>query len=285
MRIINKVLGNSKVAAARFYLNGLANFSERRAGKQTIRLFGSPRKGWLTETDTDYLKTATWETLTLGNDKIQTYHWQGTGKRVLLAHGWESNSARWQPLIVLLQAANFDIVSMDAPRHGATGGRFFNAFLYGEMMDVVVTRFKPEVVIGHSIGGFSATYYLHHFEKQKKDPSVSSLILLACPSNMRHIFEMFLDIVGVSPKVKRGYFNEFTRIAGFTVDELTAEIFCKDSPIKTLMVHDSTDEVSPLRDAYKIRDALTNVQFVETHEYGHRMQHSFVYQQVMAFLG
>jgi hypothetical protein len=121
IRGVKRAIGKVQIAAVRVYLNSLSAFSEKKAGNITIRLFGSPRKGLLLGADTEFLKSAKWETLQLNGHNIQTYHWAGTGARVLLAHGWESNSARWKPLISLLQAQNYDIVAMDAPRHGATG--------------------------------------------------------------------------------------------------------------------------------------------------------------------
>ncbi len=285
MRFIKKIIGKTQIAAVRLYLNGLARVSEKRAGNQMVRLFGSPRKGLLSATDTAYLKTAKWETLHLNQHKIQTYHWQGSGPCVLLAHGWESNSARWKPLIALLQAANFDIVAMDAPRHGATGGRYFGAILYGEMMNVVVNRFNPMAIIGHSIGGFATTYYLNRFETKKTTPSVSKLILLATPSNLRFIFDLFLRIVGVNKNVRRGYYSEFERIAGAKTEDFTAENFCKALTINGLIIHDKTDDVALFADSVKINAALKHSQHLITEGYGHRLQDAFVHQKIVAFLG
>jgi pimeloyl-ACP methyl ester carboxylesterase len=285
MRIIKKIVGNSQLAALRLYLNGLAVASVKVAGNQTVRFFGSPRKGQLLETDRTFLSTAKWHELTLNTHKIQTYHWQGTGKRLLLAHGWESNSARWKPLIALLKAANFDIISMDAPRHGETGGKYFGAVLYGEMMDKVVEHFRPDVIIGHSIGGFTATYYMHRFEKIKRDPSVSHLILLATPSNLRHIFEIFLNVVGVNKRVRKGYYAEFARLAGGTTEDFTAEYFCTDLDVKSLIIHDKTDDIAPFSDSQKIHRALKGSKYDITDGYGHRLQDPFIYKKIMAYLG
>lgn len=284
MRFIRRLIGKTQLAALSFGLNTLARFSEKHAGNQTVRLFGSPRKGLLSASDKAFLGTAKWETLPFNNHKIQTYHWSGTGKRVLLAHGWESNSARWQPLIALLQAANFDIVAMDAPRHGATTARYFGAILYGEMMNTVVNHFKPTAIIGHSIGGFATTYYMHHFEKDQKDPSVSELVLLATPSNLRFIFEIFLKFIGVNDKVKRGYYAEFERVFKAKTDDFTAENFCKTLTPKTLLIHDTTDDIAPFEDSSKISKALKNVEYVVTEGYGHRLQNAVVHEKVVAFL-
>ena len=284
MRLIKKIIGKTQIAAVRLYLNGLSSVSEKRAGNQTVRLFGSPRKGLLSATDTAYLKAAKWETLHLNQHKIQTYHWQGSGSRVLLAHGWESNSARWKPLIALLQAADFDIVAMDAPRHGATGGRYFGAILYGEMMNVVVNRFNPTAIVGHSIGGFATAYYLNRFETKKTAPSVSKLILLATPSNLRFIFDLFLRIVGVNKNVRQGYYAEFERLAGAKTGDFTTENFCKTLTMKGLIIHDKTDDVAPFSDSIKINAALKGSTHLITEGYGHRLQDGFVHQKIVEFL-
>jgi pimeloyl-ACP methyl ester carboxylesterase len=282
IRKVKRTIGTLQIAAVRVYLNSLSAFSAKKAGNTTIRLFGSPRKGLLLDADTEFLKSAKWETLQLNGHNIQTYHWEGTGQRILLAHGWESNSARWKPLIPLLQAGNYDIVAMDAPRHGATGGRYFGAVLYGEMMNVVIEKFKPVTVIGHSIGGFTATLRLHRFKKTT--PSVSQLILLASPSNLRHIFELFLNFIGLNQRVRQGYYAEFKRIAGDSTEEFTAENFCSDLNVKGLIIHDRTDDVAKFEDSAKIHAALKGSEYVITEGYGHRLQDAFIYKKIIEFL-
>ena len=83
----------------RNYLNTLAFFSELRAGQKTAEILFKPRKGRLTDENRQTLSEATWETLSLGDIKIQTYRWEGNKGTVLLAHGWESNAARWEVLV------------------------------------------------------------------------------------------------------------------------------------------------------------------------------------------
>ena len=282
IRNIKRVMGKLQIAAVRVYLNTLSAVSVKKAGNTTIRLLGSPRKGMLLDTDTGFLKSATWETLQLDGHNIQTYHWAGTGARILLAHGWESNSARWKPLIALLQAQNYDIVAMDAPRHGATGGRYFGAILYGEMMNVVIQHFKPTVLIGHSIGGFTATFCLHRFKKTT--PSVSHLILLAAPSNLKHIFDLFLNIIGLNQRVRHGYYAEFNRLAGGSTEEFTAENFCRDLNLKSLIIHDRADDVAKFEDSAQIHAALKGSEYVVTEGYGHRLQDGFIYGKIIDFL-
>jgi predicted alpha/beta hydrolase family esterase len=265
IRNIKRVIGKLQIAAVRVYLNSLSAFSVKKAGNTTIRLLGSPRKGLLLDADTEFLKSAKWEIVQLNGHKIQTYHWAGTGARILLAHGWESNSARWKPLIALLRANNYDIVAMDAPRHGATGGRYFGAILYGEMMNIVIQHFKPTVLIGHSIGGFTATFCLHRFKKTT--PSVSHLILLATPSNLR-----------------QGYYAEFERLAGGSTEEFTAENFCRDLNVKGLIIHDKTDDVARFEESTQIHAALKDSEYVITEGYGHRLQDKFIYDKIIEFI-
>lgn len=282
MRQVKKAIGALQIVTVRLYLNTLSMLSVKKAGNTTIRLFGSPRKGLLLDADREFLKSAKWETLQYDGHNIQTYHWEGSGTRILLAHGWESNSARWKPLIALLKAQNYDIVSMDAPRHGATGGRYFGAVLYGEMMNIVVQHFKPEALVGHSIGGFTATLCLHRFKKTT--PSVSHLVLLATPSNLRHIFELFLNVVGLNQRVRQGYYAEFQRLVGGSTEEFTAENFCRDLNLKSLIIHDRTDDVAKFEDSAKIHAALNGSEYVVTEGYGHRLQDVFIYEKIIDFL-
>ena len=67
-----------------------------------------------------------------------TYYWEGNNKTILLAHGWESNSFRWKNLITELQRYGYSIVALDAPAHGDSGSKMFNAILYSEFINMLL---------------------------------------------------------------------------------------------------------------------------------------------------
>ena len=64
-----------------------------------MSIFSTPLKGRIREADFDFLNSSFKEELSQGDFPVMTYRWVGKNKTILLAHGWESNSARWKLLI------------------------------------------------------------------------------------------------------------------------------------------------------------------------------------------
>ena len=81
------------------YLNILVLFSPKKAQTLAFKLFSNPRDGRLDRRNLpDFLKDNLLETLHYKHHDFQTYKWLGNDEIVLLVHGWESNSSRWEKL-------------------------------------------------------------------------------------------------------------------------------------------------------------------------------------------
>ncbi len=264
----------------RNYLNIMALFSELKAGQKTAEILFKPRKGHLTDENRKILSEATWETLSLGDVKIQTYRWEGGKKTILLAHGWESNAARWAVLVNNLRKNGFSVVAIDAPAHGESGSPYFNALLYAEMIEVAAKRFVPTAMVGHSAGAFAtafcAIHYLH--------PSVSHIVLLAPPSELNQIFDKFLDYVKVSPKVRRGFYNQLEQRFGKPIAYFSIKELIKPLTIKGLIIHDKTDDICAFSDSTFIHANWQGSTFIPTEGYGHRLQSDFIHNSVSDYL-
>ena len=269
-----------KIGAVRAYLNNLAQISPRRAGDLALKLFSSPQKGRLTEEDSSFLSFAEHFTDTVNGINIQTYTWRGGDKTVLLVHGWESNSARWQWLIEYLKAENYTIVALDAPAHGGTGSQYFNAILYAEMIDKVIQRVQPFVVIGHSVGGFAAALAVS--KTAFKD--IEKLILVAAPCNLRHIFDKFFSVLKLNKKVQIGYYKAFEKIVGKTVDEVTVQHFIKNIAAKGYLIYDKMDDLVAIQEGIDIKKHWNDTEMFTTEGFGHSLQHENIYKKIIEFL-
>src|SRR5210317_2463091 len=109
------------------YLNVLSIFSSDYAANKALHLFSKPRKGRLKPYQEKFLDSAIQQTLYFEDLAIQVYHWEGTKETILLAHGWESNTARWKNKINLFKKEGFNIIALDAPAHGKSSSDSFNA--------------------------------------------------------------------------------------------------------------------------------------------------------------
>ena len=90
---------------------------------------------------------------------IQTYIWKGNDTVLFLIHGWESNSARWKKALPYILKSRYTVVAIDAPAHGLSSGKDFNAHKYTEFIHHVAKMYNPNILIGHSIGGKACLHY------------------------------------------------------------------------------------------------------------------------------
>lgn len=95
------------------------------------------------------------------NGLLTNYQKTGTGKPVLLLHGWADSVQGWQAFMQKLSAQGYEVIACDLPGFGGTDApptawdvtdyaKFVAAFL--QKIDV-----KPYGIIGHSNGGAIAT--------------------------------------------------------------------------------------------------------------------------------
>ncbi len=150
-KLLPKIIGS--------YLNVLSYVSANYAANKALHLFSTPRKGSLKKMHQEFLNTAVKEVLYYDDLPIATYNWEGEKQTILLVHGWESNSARWKKKIKHFISNGFNIIALDAPAHGGSGSKVFNALLYSEFINIVVKRFNPKIVIGHSVGGMASVFF------------------------------------------------------------------------------------------------------------------------------
>jgi predicted alpha/beta hydrolase family esterase len=262
------------------YVNILGFFSKKKAGKKAYDIFCKPRLGRLNEKQTAFLNTATsWNSLSLRGEKIQCYEWKGSGEKVLLAHGWESNSARWKNQILSLQKADFHIIALDAPAHGASESSFFNAVKYADFIHQVVTHYQPKYLVGHSVGGYASLYFLAHFPHE-----IQKAVVLGCPSDLTLILNKYAAMLGYSRRVKLALFEHIKQEFGKSVGYYKAADFVQQLTLQGLVINDSDDFVCAFEEGEAIAQNWKIATFLPTEKLGHGYQNRKVYHAVRDFL-
>ena len=107
---------------------------------------------------------------------LTNYYRTGTGKTVVVLHGWGDNIAGIAPFLKSL-SAHYDVVAMDVPGFGGTQAPETSWGLdeYAQYVQSFTTKLniKPYAIIGHSNGGAIAIRAIAHGLKTEK------LVLLA----------------------------------------------------------------------------------------------------------
>jgi len=261
-------------------INVVSFISPRRAGKIALKLFSKPRKIKLKETEKDFLQTAFLEDVDFEDVNIMTYRWLGKKETILLAHGWESNTVRWKDLIMELKSLDYNVVALDAPAHGNTNGRIFNAILYSECINVVAKKFKANIVIGHSVGGMAAAF----FQKKYQLRSVNKLVLLGAPSNFVGVFSRYVDMMGYNSRVSNKMNDLVYERFHEKPEHFNAARFLEDTTIDGLLIHDRRDKIIPYNDAEDFKNFFKNSRLISTEGFGHRLRSKEVNKHIIDFI-
>ncbi|MGB5418625.1 alpha/beta hydrolase [Algibacter sp.] len=271
-KIIPKTIGAT--------INFISYFSSPSAAKIAIKLFSTPRKGKTTSQELKFLETANQEQIQFEDFTIQTYHWKGVNETILLAHGWESNSFRWKDLINQLQTKNYNIIALDAPAHGSTGGKSFNAIRYSECINLVVKKFKITTVIGHSVGGMATVFFQHKYQFKP----IKKLILLGAPSDFTGVLNRYEIMMGYNKRVSKAIENYILKHYHQLPDYFSPAVFSKEITAKGLIIHDKKDDIIPYQDALKFKQNYINSTHIATQGFGHGLKSETVYQHILNFL-
>ncbi|WP_435413285.1 alpha/beta hydrolase [Psychroserpens mesophilus] len=261
-------------------INFISLFSSRTAGKIAIKLFSSPRRKRLKEIEKDFLETAFIEDLKYDNITIMTYRWLGKNDTILLAHGWESNSVRWKDLIIKLRALDYNVIALDAPAHGRSGGRSFNAVIYSECINLVVKKFNAKIIIGHSVGGMATTFFQHKYQL----PTVEKLILLGAPSNFVGVFERYVKMMGYNKRTTQSINDIVYERFNNKPEHFNAAKFSETIAAQGLLIHDKYDTIIPYSDAEDFKNFYKNSQLITTEGFGHGLKSDAVDDHILDFV-
>lgn len=263
-----------------FLVNTISHFSSKSAAKLSLTLFTRPRKGKVSSLQSNFLELSIRETLEYENIPIMTYRWEGRRKTILLAHGWESNSFRWKELIENLRDEAYNVIAMDAPAHGNSGGKIFNAILYSEFINVVIKKFNPDVIIGHSVGGMASVFAQANYNKF----SLEKLVLLGAPSQFEGVLQRYVSMMGynkkVHSKIKAVIYEQF----GNWPEYYSTARFSESINAEGLIIHDENDLVIPYNDAQLIASSYVNSRLISTTGYGHGLKNQTIYNSILEFI-
>ncbi|WP_027137072.1 alpha/beta hydrolase [Gaetbulibacter saemankumensis] len=272
-------MNNTLVKTIGTLINTVSYLAPQYAAKLAVNIFSTPQKGKLQPDESNYLKSAKQQDFMYDDIAIRTYLWAGRKETILLVHGWESNTYRWRDLIELLIAQDYNIVALDAPGHGKSGHKTFNAVLYSECINMIAQQFDIHIIIGHSIGGTASALATNNHNL-----NIDKLILLGAPSNFDEVIDNYVKIMGYNKKVTKAmdayYMKHFGKLPSFYSiknfsDKLTAE---------GLIIHDKKDRIISYRDALHIHKHYKNSKLVKTQGFGHGLKNEVIYNHILEFL-
>lgn len=262
-------------------INALAKISPVKAGKLGLDIFCTPREGKeLTAKELRFIDGAETTVLPFEDYSINMYRWGRGERKLMLAHGYESNSSRWRALVPLLVRQGYEVVAFDAPAHGLSGGKTLNGVQYANASELVIQKENPFAVIGHSLGAMSTAWYFHRIDKI----TVEKFIILATPSKLRTVMDLFFKALSMTPEAIAGLEKHFIQKFGFDIDTFSVEDYIKKCEVPGSIIHDRSDQVAPFSEAEAIHKSWKGSKLIETNGLGHFLQSGDVYRMILSEL-
>lgn len=262
-----------------FYINSLHYLNAKFAANTAYTLFSVPRQGLLKNLPT-FLNSSKTKDLFFGKQRIKTYAWEGEKETILLIHGWESNANRWQGVIQFLKKKKYRIVALDAPGQGLSDGKEFNAVLYSEFINEVANHYKPQFLIGHSLGGMTMLYYMSKY----KPKFVEKIVSLAAPNRFLRITDNYKNMLSLSKKSYQNFLLEFEKRFKINPKTFNSAHFIDDISVPIGIIHDDIDTIVPYKDSVEILEKHPRIPFFTTHNLGHSLYNETVNKQIVYFL-
>jgi pimeloyl-ACP methyl ester carboxylesterase len=234
-------------------------------GRAAFRLFCTPPRG-LAKTDVEarlveklmpILAAAEARRIATPDVEVQTYLWRATAAtprgRVLLVHGWTGQALVMTLFVKPLREAGFDVVALDLPAHGASGGRILNMPLGARALQAVGDAFGPfKGLIAHSFGGPIAALAVEGGSPLTRRMALDRLVLIAAPHALSTVTHDFGTAFGFTPRLQQQLADAVTRAAGRPIGAINTGDFLAAAGKPCLIIHDQDDDRVPVSEATAI---------------------------------
>jgi pimeloyl-ACP methyl ester carboxylesterase len=250
--------------------------------KKVYQAFFSPARYEVKPSEREVIEWGNNYRLPFRDGELAVTTWGSNGPAVLLMHGWGGARAQMTGFVDSLLFARYRVVAYDQPAHGESDGVMTNLLEIAPTLDEVAKREGEfEAIIAHSFGTLITSYGL-----VKRDfPPPSRLVYFGAFNRLMDALPRFQVIAKLPDEIMDGLREMINEKFGSDVlDEIVNELLVPQINIPALMIHDRSDNVTPVDDSRAIARAWRNVQYVETSGLNHRgaLQSKEIHEQVIS---
>lgn len=266
----------------------LAAISKKKAAEKAFELFCTPQRRNLKQPPKIF-EQAEKVQLKVEGITVKGWHWHPETaaipqRKALIIHGFESSAINFDRYVRPLLRKGYEVLAVDAPAHGRSGGSQINAPLYKKTIQAINKQFGPiQSFMAHSFGGLAVCLAL---EEISHTPDYR-LVLIAPATETTTAIETFLSFLKLDPAIRPEFDKVIIKKGGVSPAWYSIRRAMKHIKAKVLWIHDEDDDTTPLSDALKVKDENhTNIQFVITKGLGHRRiyRDNKVTKQIVEFL-
>ncbi|MDB5193035.1 MAG: hypothetical protein JWQ96_2598 [Segetibacter sp.] len=256
-----------------YYYNKLkiiALVSPRAAALQAFKLFCTPYSRRKAQKAPPIFEKATTVVFDFAGFKIKGFQWKTedlSKHKVLIVHGFDSQSYKFDRYVSLLINEGFEVLAFDAPAHGLSSGKTITVDVYRDLIMEIHHRFgKLSGIMAHSLGALAASLAAD----KMKGELCNKLILISPSTETTHAINVFFNYLPLPQKVRDGFEKIILEKGGHPSNWYSVARAVQNFTTPTLWIHDSGDTVTPFSDmSFLIDKNLPHLQFLVTEGLGH----------------
>lgn len=222
----------------------------------------------------------------LHNYKIHGFRWKpavSNGLKVLICHGFDSSSNKFERYIDPLLQQGFEILAFDAPAHGLSSGKTITAVIYRDMILEANAAYGPvDGIIAHSFGAIAAALAIEKLESNL----IKRLVLVAPATETTRSLNDFCRYLNIGSRLKEGIEKLIMQVGNQPSSWYSVARVVQSVTIPTLWIHDKIDRITPYEDMEILTtQELPFVKFIITEGLGHSLyRKDIIAEQIIAFI-
>ena len=246
----------------------LSAISKKRAAEEAFTLFCTPQHR-NTKALPPIFEKAEKLRFPFSNYTIRGYRWnKGQEKKVLILHGFESSVVNFDHYVKPLLKKDYEVLAFDAPAHGRSTGKIFNALLYKQFIETIYKNYGPvQSFLAHSLGGLALSLALENIEHDTS----CKVVLIAPATETTTAANAFFNYLKLDSEIRPPFDQIILKKSGHPPDWFSVTRAAKHIKATVLWVHDKDDNMTPYSDIQAVMHAhYPNFQFLITEGLGHR---------------
>ncbi|HEY0355741.1 MAG TPA: alpha/beta fold hydrolase [Flavisolibacter sp.] len=246
----------------------LSSLSPRKAAEKAFTLFCTPQHRNLKNLPPIFEKAEKIK-FNFQQYTISGYRWNhGAGKKVLIAHGFESSVVNFDHFVNPLINKGYEVLAFDAPAHGRSTGKTLNAVIYQEFLTYIYEHYGPiQSFITHSFGGLCLSLALENLPHTKDH----KVVFVAPAVETATAIDNFFGLLKLDAGIRKEFDQLIFEIGGHYPEWYSLSRIAPRIRAQVLFLQDKDDHMTPLKDVEPImKNKYPNFQFVISEGLGHR---------------
>lgn len=187
-------------------------------------------------------------------------------RTVLVCHGMNSCSYRFDKFIQRLLQHNLNVLAFDAQAHGKSEGKILNAVIYSEIILEIENLFGPvDAILSHSLAGMATCFAMEQTKNTHK-----KIVLIAPATETISAVDNFFKLLHLSQPLRNVFEETIIQTRGKPSAWYSSVRAIQNFKSPVLWIHDTDDDICPYADTIPVQQlGLPHIQFVTTSGLGH----------------